>query len=71
MAGSLENIGEKVASFLGQGKKKKILGEVKGGSSTTAGTGPQKPTDEDIFEQQSQMRNLVDRARKATGKQVR
>ncbi len=57
-----------------RGKKRKTLGEfsdVKGGSSSTAGKSAPTPTDEDIFEQQSQMRNLVDRARKATGKQVR
>lgn len=67
-----DSIGEKIASFLGQGKKKKVLGEfsdVKSGASTTGS--PKPPTDEDIFEEQSQMRNLVDRARKATGKQVR
>jgi len=66
-----ESIGEKIATFLGQGKKKKTLGEVKSGSSSTAAASPKKGTDEDIFEQQSQMRNLVDKAKKATGKQVR
>jgi hypothetical protein len=67
----LEKTGEKIASFLGQGKKKKSLGEVKGGSSSTAPASAPTKTDEDIFEQQSQMRNLVDKAKKATGKQVR
>lgn len=70
MASYLGDIGEKIADMLGMGKKK--FRDVKSGSSSTAKTvGPQKDTDEDIFEKQSQLRKLVDTARKATNKQVR
>ena len=74
MASYLGDIGEKIASKLGMGakhKKGKGFEDVKSGSSSTATKSAGRETDEDIFEKQSQMRNLVDRARKATGKQVR
>lgn len=70
----LGELGEKLASALGQGKKKrpgKQFEDVKSGSSSTAAKKLMVETDEEIFEKQSRMRNLIDRARKATNKQVR
>lgn len=71
MASYLGDLGEKVADTLGMGKKKKKgFEDVKSGSSTTGGSAPTKGAEE-IFEDQSGMRNFIDRARKATNKQVR